>query len=303
MRGGGVAVAAVAVGIAVYNGTTGERPPPQALVPASTVMADAGPSGVVIIRDGTVIRVDEQSPPGRLVIPAPSRAPWPDGLAVGRFRVWVSSQGLVRGYARGGRSVRAVRVTRSEALLLAEGNRVLWAATPYTDVVRYGRLTQRPMRFRGVRVPGAVRDIEARGDDAWVMLAAPRRRTIVARVTAGGGVLVVADLPGRSTGIAAGTRTLWLLNDGGLYRIDMNTLRMAGLFPVQPGTDEVTAGPGRVITVDAETGIALDRTLGGRVFTYNVGRRARAIAGARRGFWVTTGDQATPRFVEYRSTG
>ena len=55
--------------------------------------------------------------------------------------------------------------------------------------------------------------------------------------------------------------------------------------------------------IDAETGIALDRTLGGRVFTYNVGRRARAIAGARRGFWVTTGDQATPRFVEYRSTG
>lgn len=295
----GIASTLVLLATAIVVGARGKTPPPQARVPASTVIAASGRVGVVLIRDGAVVRIDRQSPPGRLIIPRPARAPWPDGLAVGRSRVWVSSQGLVRGYAVDDRPVRAFRVTASNPLIMAEAGRVLWAATPWADRVLGGDLRGRPVRFAAVRLPCQARFLTARGGDGWVLCDAARRRALLVRVTPGVAPVVVAELPGRARGVSAARVFVWALTERGLYRLDPRDQRLLGPFGVTPRSTELAAGPGRVLTLDEDLGIVLERTPAGRVHTYNVGEGARALAAASRGFWVTVGDQATPRFVEY----
>ena len=99
--------------------------------------------------------------------------------------------------------------------------------------------------------------------------------------------------------MSAARRYVWALTDGGLYRLDARDTRLAGPFGVTPHARELAAGVGRALTLDEDLGIVLDRTLAGRVRTYDVGEGARALAVAPRGFWVTVGDQATPRFVAF----
>lgn len=296
----GIAFIVVVLAVAIVNGVRGRPVEPHARVPAATVMADAGPAGVVWIRDGAIVRIDRQSPPGRMVIPRPGSAPWPDGLAVGRHRVWVSTQGLVRGYSQGGRSVRAFRVTETDPLLMAEGRGFFWAVAPFTSSLHEGELAERPLRLRAIDLPCAARDLEANGADAWLVCDIGGDLTGVVRVSSRTGMAtVVARLPGRARGLSAGQRSLWILVAGGLYRLTFATGEIVGPLGVTPGSTEVSAGPGRGLTLDTDAGIVLDHTLGGRVFTYNVGRGARAIAAAKTGFWISTGDAATPRLIAY----
>lgn len=295
----GIAAGVAFIATAVWVGVRGKTEEPRARVPAATVLADSGPAGVVWVRDGAVVRIDRQSPPDRLVIPAPRRAPWPDGVAVGRRRMWVSSQGLVRGYSQGGRSVRAFRVTPTNPLLMAEAGGLFWAITPNTGQLYVGQLSDRPMRFGEIGLPCPARDLEALGSDAWVLCDAPGGRSALVRVTSPALVTTVATFPARPRALSAWTRSVWVLDDRALHRVDAGTGRVEGPYGVTPDASEVAAGPGRGLVLDPRTGIVLDRTLGGSVYTYNLGPGARAITATAPGFWVSTGDAATPRRVDY----
>lgn len=292
---GGAAVA----GIGALAANQGERPRPEA-VPATVVRAASGPAGVVMLRDGTVIRMDQQSPPGRLVVPPPDTGPQPDGLAVGGSRVWVSYDGLVRGYGQGGRTVRAFRISDGGPQLLAEGARVLWAGRRGSDILRSAVLTTRPVTRRATLLPVRMTGLTATARGAWVLGPAGAEGSVLLQVPPGGApVRRVARLPGRPLGVSAALRTVWVLTSRGLHRVDHRTRRVRGPFPVPGGASEVAAGPGRVLITVPPSGVVVERTLTGRPTVHDVGRGVRGLAADREGFWVSVGARATPRRFSY----
>lgn len=295
------AIVAVLGVVFVVNGVRGNRAEPEALKRAASVMVDSGPTGVAVIRDGAVIRIDRQSPPYNLLIPPPTTEPWPDGIAVGRQHVWVSSQGLVRGHVPGSPRVREFRITPSEPLLLAEGRNVLWAATPGTRRLYHGSLLTRRATFVAVAMPGVVRDLDAQGHEAWAVVDAPGGSSRVVRVIASRpGARTVVQLPEGAWALATAVRSVWVLTRRGVYHIDRDTLAVRGPLPTVPGSKEIAATTGRVLTLAPAFGVVMERRRDGVLVGYDVGRGSRALAAGRRGLWVSEGDAATPRFVRYR---
>lgn len=296
VRWGAAAVATVMVAVGTYRAATNRaHPQPVAPAPASVVMAASGPAGVIQVRDGTVVRMDQQSPPGRLVIPPPRTGPKPDGVAVGRHRVWVSSEGLVRGYGPGGRTIRVFRITPSGTLRMAEGGGTLWAGVADSDVLRARTLADRRRRFRLTLLPGALVGVAATSREAWAVVKTQGDSTLVVRARPGARrATTVTRLPGVPRGIAAGLRTVWVLSDRGLLAIDSRSGVRRGPFPVPLNAREVAAGPGRAVVSDPLEGIVHERTLGGRFTDHDVGLGARGLAAAADRFWVSVGDQATP---------
>lgn len=296
VRWGAAAVVTAMVAVGTFRAATNRtHPRPQAPAPASVVMAASGPAGVIQVRDGTVIRMDQQSPPGRLVIPPPPTGPRPDGVAVGRHRVWVSSEGLVRGYGPGGGTIRVFRIAPSGTLRMAEGGGTLWAGVADSDVLRARTLADRRLRFRLTLLPGALVGVSAIGRDAWAVVKTAGDATLVVRARPGARrATTVTRLSGVPRGIAAGVRTVWVLTDRQLLAVDTRTGSRRGPFPVPLNAREVAAGPGRALVSDPLEGIVRERTLGGRFVDHPVGRGARGLTAAADRFWVSVGPQATP---------
>gem|GEM_PF-6253853 len=291
----GALAGAGAVAAVTSGGGGGDARAPAAAV--AVTGAARGPAGVVVVRDATLVRLDRQSPPGRLVVPPGPGGRAPEGVAVGRQRVWLAQGGVVRGHAPGVPAVRALRLAPRGPLLLAEGGGALWGGVPGARRVWWARLSRRPVSRAAMPLPGPLRALASRANGAYAAVAAGRA-TVLVELSPLRRPRVRARLPGEVRALAVDGRRVWALTARGLVRWDPAG-GVARPLPVPPGTRELTAAAGRVAVLAPATGTLVERTAAGAVRRHALPRPARGLTADAEGMWVCLGREAVPQRVPW----